>query len=175
MITLENVFGDDADEALDLIRFEDFEGATNVKDELEYNEGWYGFSSLTFDYKDKRYYIEYKEHNSDNVCDFEYLYDTFNCLGPVSEMDNTINMEDLSKERAASQRRSDVLENKIKKLQEEKNVMERKLGKLSSLSKEQTEYFSKMFYEANEESKSKNTIYEVLGEFFELVAKDKGK
>ncbi len=97
-ITLESVFGEDEDlcEVLNLIRFDDFEDATNVKDELNYNSGWYNYSILTFDFKGNRYSIEYKEHTSDNVSDMEYLFDTFTCLGSVKEMEETITGEELA-------------------------------------------------------------------------------
>lgn len=51
--------------------------------------------------------------------------------------------------------------------------MNEKLGKLFTLTKDQAEYFSKLFFGANEDTESKNTVYKNLGEFFELIAEDK--
>lgn len=175
MITLEEIFGEDIclDEVLGEIRHDFFDGVTNVKDELKYNEGWYNYSSLTFDYEGKRYTIDYKEHTSDNICDLDYLMDTLVCLGEASEMENTVNMEELVRERVASQRLIDSLQKQIGEVSRERNRMNEKLGKLFTLTKDQAEYFSKLFFGANEDTESKNTVYKNLGEFFELIAEDK--
>lgn len=97
-VDTDKLFGEDYywDEALHEIRHGDYEGVTNIVDKLKYNEGWYNYSSLKFDLKDKRYSIEYREHTSDNVSDFEWIDGTFIELGSVEEMEETITKEDLA-------------------------------------------------------------------------------
>lgn len=88
-------FEDNLEETLHEIRNEDLKGVSNVKDELNYNSDWYNYSLLTFDYKDNRYSVEYKEHTSDNVSDFEFLLETLIHIGSVEELNELVTKEEL--------------------------------------------------------------------------------
>lgn len=90
-----NEFEDNLEETLHEIRNEDLEGVSNVKDELNYNSGWYNYSLLTFDYKGNRYSVEYKEHTSDNVSDFEFILNTLTHIGSVEELSELVTKEEL--------------------------------------------------------------------------------
>lgn len=162
---LYELFGEDEDleEILNLIRFDDFEDATNVKDELSYNEGWYNYSTLKFDYKGKRYSIEYKEHTSDNISEMEFLYNTFACLGDATEMNETISKEDLAIIKLGYERRIANLEKELKKKNELLNI-------LKPLSNKQLETVGKIFLDINSEEESNlgkiRTAEEAIGTFF---------
>lgn len=161
---LYELFGEDEDleEVLNLIRFDDFEDATNVKDELSYNEGWYNYSTLKFDYKGKRYSIEYKEHTSDNISEMEFLYNTFACLGDATEMGETISKEDLAIIKLEYERRIANLEKELKKKNELLNI-------LRPLSTRQLNAVGKLFLDlSKDESTSSETkiVEKKIGEFF---------
>lgn len=152
----DNVFGEDVDweEVIGSIRGDDYEGVTNTKDELSYNEGWYNHSIITFDYKGKRYSIDYSEHTSDNVSETEFDTDSFACLGNTDKMDQTISMEDLSKIRIG-------YENRIKKLNEHKDL----LAKLKPLTLGNLEIMSEIFL-TDRDQRERSEFEKTVGEFF---------
>lgn len=148
----------DWDEVLHEIRHGDYEGVTNIVDKLEYNEGWYNYSSLKFDLKDKRYSIEYREHTSDNVSDFEWIDGTFIELGSVEEMEETITKEDLAFIK-------NHYEKNIKHLEQYRDV----LRELRTISKHELTSTGKMLISINsdaDEKDKKGTLgLGVIGEF----------
>ena len=159
-VDTDKLFGEDYywDEALHEIRHEDYEGATNIVNKLEYNEGWYNYSSLRFDLKGKRYSIEYREHTSDNVSDFEWIDGTFIELGSVEEMEETITKEDLAFIK-------NNYEKNIKHLEQYRDV----LRELRTISKHELTSTGKMLIEINadaDEKDKKGTFnIGVIGEF----------
>ena len=159
-VDTDKLFGEgcDWDEALHRIRHEDYEGATNVVDKLEYNEGWYNYSSLKFDLKGKRYSIEYRKHTSDNVSDFEWIDNSFIELGNVNEMEETITKEDLAFIK-------NNYEKKIKHLEQYRDV----LRELRAISKRELTSTGKMLIgiNANADEKNKKGAFGlgVIGEF----------
>ena len=161
-VDFEDVFDEDEDldEVISMIRYDEFEGATNVKDELNYNEGWYNYSTVTFDYEGKRYSIEYKEHTSDNVSDMEYLYNTFVCLGEAKEMDETVSKEDLARIRFGYEKRISGLEEELKRKREELKV----LNLLKPLSYKQLKTLGNLFLDNRSEEPT--FVERRLGEFF---------
>ena len=172
-VNYEEIFGEDVDldEVLSMVRFEDYKGATNVKDELNYNSGWYNYSTVTFDYEGKRYSVEYKEHTSDNVSDMEYLYDTFCCLGEVSEMDEMITKEDLARVTSTYKMQ---LEKQLKEINDYKGL----LSTLNPLSKKQLKDAGEMLIKVEEESNDKRGEKSPLdlgaiGEFLVKLSKTK--
>lgn len=61
----------------DIYREEFTEDISGLHESLEYNEDWYNFSNMYFNYKGNSYSVTFREHTSDNVSDFEILEDTF--------------------------------------------------------------------------------------------------
>lgn len=169
-VDLEELFGknEDCSEIIDLIRFDDYKEATNVKDEISYNSDWYNYSVLTFDYKGKRYSIEYKEHTSDNITDFEYTSDLV-CLGDSIEMENQVSREDVS-------RLELHYKNQIEKLTKEKSKLKQKadlIDKLQLPSKDFT-MMANVFL-SEKENRQLTKLETVLGDFFTTIAEMKNK
>lgn len=166
IMNFEDVFGESEDwqEIIMEISQDSYEGATNVSDDLSYNSGWYNHSVITFDYKGKRYYIEYKEHTSDNVSDTEY--GDLVCLGSVEEMNDVITKEDLSRITIDYQNEIQILESKNKRLLEYKDT----LDKLIPVSHRELVSFAKMML-TNHEERDLHTVEKSFGEFFLDYAK----
>lgn len=126
-MTIDEVFGEDVyvDEMLNEIRFEaeDVEGATLLEDKLSYNEGWYNYSEMKFDYNGNRYSIEYKEHTSDNVSDMEWLADTFIFLGETAKMSKKVNAEDVARMKHSYQRQIERLEAEVRNLRQYRDIV----------------------------------------------------
>lgn len=162
------LFGEDYDwnEALHEIRDGDYEGVTNVVDKLEDNEGWYNYSSLKFDLKGKRYSIEYREHTSDNVSDFEWIDGTFIELGSVEEMEETITKEELAFIK-------NHYEKNIEHLEQYRDV----LRELRTISKHELTSTGKMLIsinaDADKENKKGTFNLSVIGEFLVKYAQMK--
>lgn len=171
-VDLEELFGEDEDvwEIISLIRHDDYEEATNVKDELSYNSGWYNYSTLTFDYKGKRYSIEYKEHTSDNVCDFEYTSDLV-CLGNSSEMEESVSQEEVS-------RLEIHYKNQIERLMKEQSKLKQKASLIDKLRLPAKDFtmITNIFLKEKED-RELTRLETVLGDFFTTIAemKNEGK
>lgn len=161
-VTLEDVFGEYWKEELNMVRYDDCKDAENVKDELTYNSGWYNYSKLTFDFKGKRYSIEHKEHTSDNVCDFEWLLDTFTCLGEVEELQESITKEDLVNSEIHYKK---MLKRKDAQIAEYKNALEkaheknRCLNHLNSYSKKDLEGLGTVLMKTYNEDKPTDKFF----------------
>lgn len=133
MATFEEVFGElDFEETLNEIRMESFEGAKLIDDKLNYQEGWYNYSTVTFDYRENRYSVMYRDHVSDNVSNFEYV-SGLKLIGKVSELTNTITMECLAEIKYAHEKEVEKFKKEISKLQEYKNAL-KPIRKLSTSS-----------------------------------------
>lgn len=96
-MSIEDIFGEDVEafETLNDIKYDSYEGVTNVENEIDYNSGWYNYYTLSFDFEGKSYEVKYKEHVSDNVDDLDFIDGTLVCLGDADETDTPITMGDL--------------------------------------------------------------------------------
>lgn len=169
-VNYDEVFGEDSSgDELYEIRFDDFLEATNVKDELSYNSGWYNYSLLTFDYKGKRYSIEYKEHTSDNVVDMSWDFTTFVCLGEISELKKKITKEDLVRMKIQKDKEIERISNKNRDLEKEnedllkyKNVFDK-----IPLSSENLAELAEVF---NPKKENSNSLDKILYDLFKDIS-----
>ena len=157
-VCIEDVFKNEkdyfGDEIIYLIRYEDFEKATEIEEDFLGNNGWYNEFRLKFNYQGKRYMIEYKEHTSDNVSDFSFTSDLI-LLGEAQEMKKEISKEDLAI-------KENLYQNKINKLEEE-------LKKERMLNEKQREFYLLIkssrhledFFKMAEESFSESSFNEM--------------
>lgn len=65
---------------------EDHDEISAYDENLSYNSGWYNYYEVTFRYRGKKYSMEKKVHTSDNVCDTEYLIETFQEVVAVNDL-----------------------------------------------------------------------------------------
>ena len=69
---------------------EDLEGVTCYDENYAWRNGWYNHIGVTFRYEGKKYYIERKEHSSDNVSETEWLIDTFHEVVSSNEFEKDV-------------------------------------------------------------------------------------
>lgn len=157
------------EEALNMIRIdpEEVEGVSNVKDSLEYNSGWYNYSLLTFDYKEKRYSIEYKEHTSDNVCEFDFTTPLI-CIGEVEEMEKSVTVEEMKR---SLEKQKMQYENEIEKLKQSQKKKEKvwDIIKESKLTSREMNFLNKVFSEEDQDRKRSEFELRVAKMFEELA------
>jgi hypothetical protein len=89
----EHVFADEIEHWGELSPYEiqDLDEVTCYDENLSYHDGWYIVSEITFRYRGKKYAIERKDHSSDNVCDTEWLFDTFREVVETTELAKAVN------------------------------------------------------------------------------------
>lgn len=78
------------EEDLEPYDLEDHEEVTSYNEDLSYNSGWYNYYEITFRLRGKKYSIEKKSHTSDNVCDTEWLMDTFQEVIYTNDLDKAV-------------------------------------------------------------------------------------
>lgn len=173
MLSLETIFGEElleeyGGDILHEIRNEDVPGVTNVKENLDYNSGWYNYSTLKFDYEGNRYSIEYSEHTSDNVCDFEFLMDTLTLVGSLEDLDKTFSGEEYFKLKVQSEKQAEHLNKTIKTQKTKIKEYEDLFGILNKLSKAQKIAIGEMLVEVGNE---KAPTLTTAGQFFLAISK----
>lgn len=160
---IEEIFGEEGLELVSELRHGDILDVKNHSIEITDNIGWYNHYQVKFDLNEKRYVFKYKEHTSDNVCDSEIFFDTFACLGSVSELEEVITKEDVALIKMNYEKRIQSLEQQLSSLKKKSNLFSEPYKQLKVLTPEQVNYVGSALIQSHEANPKAVTT--IIGNF----------